>query len=145
MDKEKLKQNHFKYDSIHDTFYYERDDVEGVDSGEGKIHWFGARKERLLFKPNDKYRCEFLKNNRRIGKIHYDAVRFLYDDRKKPTLEIFVQGGMRMNIRKNEISLSDFEHVEDNNFFRCLPLFDTISFYGTNPLNMELKLIELGE
>lgn len=143
MNKRNLIQKHFKYDNIHDEYYYEREDIKGRDSGEGKIHWFGDRNERIIFKPNDQYRCEFLLNKKRVGKIHYDAIRFLYDSKEKPILEIFVQGGLRLTIAKNEVSFSQFESVKDNHYFHLIPSFDSINFYIK--LNMELSLTELRE
>lgn len=146
INKKILKQKGFKYDIVHDEYYYEREDIEGTDTGEGKVKWFGSRKERSVYKQNDGYRCEFLQNRSRIGKIHYDAIRFMYADDKKPVLEIYIQGGAKMSIKKEEVSICDFEPITDSNYLSyMIPTFDTVSFYGSRPiaLEMDIKLTEL--
>ena len=142
MNKKELKQKGFKHDEIHDEWYYDREDLDLPDSGEGKVHFSTTPEERRQFKPNNSYRCEFKKNRHRQGKIHYDAIRLIYDNRRKPILEIYIQGGAKIQIYQNKFSIWNFDTTKDANYVtNIIPFFDIISFYGH--MKLDITLAEL--
>lgn len=76
-------------------------------------------------------RVQFMKNGHRLGKFYWDEIRFVYDFKKKPFLEIKTLNGMTLSIYRNVFGIHSFERMEDFCYFHEIPtFFDTIEFYG---------------
>ena len=76
-------------------------------------------------------RFEFLKDGKRIGKLYWDEIGYVYGRSKKPIFEIKTLHGFKMNIYQNEYQIwMPMEKTEDACYIIHIPLhFDTISFY----------------
>ena len=82
--------------------------------------------------PMGRARFELLRNGKRIGKLYWDEIRYVYGELKKPYFEIKTLHGFNMNIFQNEYVIwLPIEKTEDSCYIRYIPIhFDTISFYS---------------
>lgn len=82
--------------------------------------------------PMGRARFELLRNGKRIGKLYWDEIGYVYDRLKKPYFEIKTLHGFNMNIFQNEYVIwLPIEKTEDSCYIRYIPIhFDTISFYS---------------
>lgn len=82
--------------------------------------------------PMGRARFEILRNGKRIGKLYWDEIGYVYDRLKKPYFEIKTLHGFNMNIFQNEYVIwLPIEKTEDSCYIRYIPIhFDTISFYS---------------
>ena len=93
--------------------------------------------------PMGRARFELLRNGKRIGKLYWDEIRYVYGSLKKPYFEIKTLHGFNMNIFQNEYVIwLPIEKTEDSCYIRYIPIhFDTISFYSE--FEWEVKINDL--
>lgn len=101
-------------------------------------------KRSLDKSPMGHARFEILRNGKRIGKLYWDEIRFVwdyYDYKGKPFLEIKTLHGFNMNIFQNEYVIwLPIEKTEDACYLRYIPIhFDTISFYLEFELDIKIN------
>ncbi len=119
MKKSELKSLGFEYDPTLDEFH-----KKSVDKS-----------------PMGHARFELLKNGKRIGKLYWDEIGYVYGRLKNPYFEIKTLHGFNMNIFQNEYVIwSPIEKTEDSCYIRYIPIhFDTISFYSEFELDLKIN------
>ena len=91
--------------------------------------------------PMGRARFELLRNGKRIGKLYWDEIGYVYGRLKKPCFEIKTLHGFKMIIFQNEYTISlPIEITEDSCYIRYIPIhFDTISFYLEFELDIKIN------
>ncbi len=100
----------------------------GFKYNKGLDEFFKQSKNK---RPMGNARVQFLKDGHRIGKLYWDEIRYVYDFKIKPFIEIKTQNKIKLIIYQNEFELIPDEQMEDTCYLNHLiPKFNTIEFYG---------------
>ncbi len=114
------KEHGFEYDEVHDEFY--KQSINKAQMGDARV--------------------EFLKDGSRVGKLYWNEIRYVYDFKKKPFLELKTQNKLKLIIYQNELNVIPDEQMEDTCYLnKIIPKFNSLSFYGEFEWIIELDTL----